>query len=250
MIPKTIHYCWLSDEPFPELIQRCMATWQIHLPDYEFILWDKNKFDIRSVPFVYEAYRAKKYAFAADYIRIHALYHYGGIYLDTDVEVLKPFDDLLHLPYFLGRESYGTTRGKLHLEVAAFGAEKGNPWLGTFLETYKKRKFLISPGKYNLELLPVTLRDHLSKSKTLKEISDVSQYDPDPSTINIFISEFFSPKTMRVEDYETSDRTYCIHHYNNGWIKKMNKVQNIRYMISKTLSRVPYYHKLRLLIVK
>ena len=105
-MPKIIHYCWLSGEPYPELVQRCMQSWKEKLPDYEFMLWDMNRFDIHSVPWVEQACAAKKWAFAADYIRLYALYNYGGIYLDSDVEVLKSFDDLLELPYFFGREHY------------------------------------------------------------------------------------------------------------------------------------------------
>jgi mannosyltransferase OCH1-like enzyme len=250
MIPKVIHYCWLSDDPYPELIRDCMDSWKRHLPDYEYVLWDKQRFDLSSVPYVYEAFRAKKYAFAADYIRMHALYHHGGIYLDTDVEVLKPFDDLLTLPYFIGRESLLTSRGNLHLEVAAFGAQKGTPWLGTFLDTFNGRKFYISPGKYNMDLLPVTLRDHLAESKIIKEISDIKEFEYDTNIINIFTSEYFSPKTMRLEDYETTQRTYCIHHYNNSWIKNKNNIQYVRSFMSYILHKIPNYTKIRSKIIR
>ena len=104
MIPKIIHYCWLRNEPFPDDVQAYMATWKKHLPDYEFKLWNFSCFDIESSRWVKEAYMYRRYAIAADYIRIYALYNYGEIYLDTDVEVLKSYNDLLELPYFIGRE--------------------------------------------------------------------------------------------------------------------------------------------------
>ena len=116
-IPKIIHYCWLSENPVPEDMLRYMATWKEHLSDYEFIKWDFNRFDINSSVWVKEAFENKKYAFAADYIRFYALYHMGGIYLDSDVEVLKSFDDLLDLPYFVGAEKAQTP------EAAVIGAE-------------------------------------------------------------------------------------------------------------------------------
>ena len=100
MIPKIIHSCWLSGDPFPEDIQRCIDSWKAILPEYKIILWDKNRFDINSVPYVKEAFEAKKYAFCADYIRIYALYKYGGIYLDSDVMVYKSFDPFLNLHAF------------------------------------------------------------------------------------------------------------------------------------------------------
>ena len=87
MIPKQIHLCWLSGDPYPAKIEKCLASWKKHLPDYEVVLWDTERFDLESVPWVKQAFEAKKYAFAADYIRFYALYNYGGIYLDSDVEV-------------------------------------------------------------------------------------------------------------------------------------------------------------------
>lgn len=97
MIPKVIHYCWISGDPFPEKIQKCVDSWKRVLPDYEVVLWDYAKIHALNVRWCEEAIACKKYAFAADYIRFYALYNYGGIYLDSDVEVLKPFDDLLEL---------------------------------------------------------------------------------------------------------------------------------------------------------
>src|SRR5690606_40794226 len=101
MIPKKIHFCWLSGDEYPDLIKKCVNTWKEKLPDYEFILWDTNRFDLDSNIWVKQAFETKKYAFAADYIRLYAVYNYGGIYLDTDVEVIKSFEDLLDLPYFI-----------------------------------------------------------------------------------------------------------------------------------------------------
>ena len=105
MIPKKIHYCWLSNDVMPEKLQRCIESWKINLPDYEIIKWDLTKFPLEKNIWVRQAYERKKYAFAADYIRIYALVTEGGIYLDSDVEVLKPFDDLLHLPFFICKEN-------------------------------------------------------------------------------------------------------------------------------------------------
>lgn len=118
MIPKIIHYCWMSGDSYPSNIQKCINSWHKYLPDYEIWLWDSNRFDIESSMWVKEAYEMKKYAFCADYIRLYALYNYGGIYLDSDVEVLKSYNELLDLPYFMGLESKGI------IEAATIGAEK------------------------------------------------------------------------------------------------------------------------------
>ena len=96
-IPKILHYCWLSGEPFPDDIRRCIDSWHIHLPDYEFRLWDGNRFNCDSVPYVKQAMQRRKYAFASDYIRLFALFHEGGIYLDSDIEVFRSFDQLLSM---------------------------------------------------------------------------------------------------------------------------------------------------------
>lgn len=101
MIPKKIHYCWLSNDPYPEKIEKCINSWKEKLPDYEIIKWDLNRFPLEKSLWVKQAYEARKYAFAADYIRLYALATEGGIYLDSDVEVLKSFDDLLDFPYFV-----------------------------------------------------------------------------------------------------------------------------------------------------
>jgi mannosyltransferase OCH1-like enzyme len=103
-IPKKIHYCWLSGEQMPEEMVVCMKTWQKVMPEYEMVLWDTNKFNINSVSFVAEAFRVKKWAFAADYIRLYAVYTEGGIYLDTDVFVRKSFDDFLDYDFFTSLE--------------------------------------------------------------------------------------------------------------------------------------------------
>ena len=99
MIPKIIHYCWLSDDKYPDNIQKCIDSWKIHLPDYQFKLWDLKAINLDENIWVKQAFESKKYAFAADYIRLFAVYNHGGIYFDTDIEVLKPFDDLLPVSY-------------------------------------------------------------------------------------------------------------------------------------------------------
>ena len=100
LIPKVIHFCWLSNDPYPLKIRRCMDTWKKVMPDYEVKLWNTDNFDIDSVPYVRQAFEARKWAFAADYIRMYALYTEGGIYLDSDVKILKRFDDFLHYSFF------------------------------------------------------------------------------------------------------------------------------------------------------
>lgn len=137
MISQIIHYCWFSGDPYPDLVKRCIRSWKRMLPDYKYRLWNKDSFDFNSVPFVKEAIAAKKYAFAADYIRLYALYTEGGVYLDSDVEVLKSFDSFLNNTFFTGTEPYILDNTICYdLECAIMGAEKGHPFLKEALDLY------------------------------------------------------------------------------------------------------------------
>lgn len=130
MIPKIIHYVWVGNNPKPKDIKKCMKTWKKHLKDYKIIEWNESNFDISSHPFVKKAYEAKKWAYVSDYIRMYAIYNYGGIYLDTDVLVLENFDKFLNNKVFIGfeRENYPFT--------AVFGAEKKNKFIKKLLDYY------------------------------------------------------------------------------------------------------------------
>ena len=105
MIPKIIHYCWFGRNPLPELAQKCIASWKKYLPDYEIKEWNEDNFDVNIIPYTAEAYAAKKYAFVSDYARFWILYKYGGIYFDTDVEVIRPIDDIIAKGNFMGCET-------------------------------------------------------------------------------------------------------------------------------------------------
>ena len=153
MIPKKIHFCWLSGEEYPPLIKHCLDTWKRVLPDYEIILWDTNRFDINSVQWVKEAFEAKKYAFAADYIRVYALYTEGGIYLDSDVEMLKSFNPLLKYSSFIGFEA---STGSI--EAAIMGAEAGSEWCKNAMDFYNDKHFDIDFIRKNKLLAPEVIK--------------------------------------------------------------------------------------------
>lgn len=137
MIPKIIHYCWFSGDPYPDLVKRCIRSWKRILPDYQLRLWDCNSFDFNSIPFVHDAMADKRYAFAADYVRLYALYTEGGIYLDSDVEILKSFDNFLDNSFFTGTEPYIINDKVFYdLECAIMGSEKGHPFLKEALDYY------------------------------------------------------------------------------------------------------------------
>jgi mannosyltransferase OCH1-like enzyme len=214
MIPKLIHMCWLSADPYPEKIEFCIASWKKYLPDYEIMLWDTNRFDVNSLPWTKQAFEAKKYAFAADYIRLYAVYNYGGIYLDSDVEVIKPFDDLLDLPYFIGTEA--ASEG---VEMAAFGAEKGTHWLRDAMEYYEGRDFILENGEKSMTPMPLIVGDLIRKKNGWTIIGSPSEFDPDPSKVCVFPQDWFNAHPWITDRlvYKVTENTYCIHHFANSW---------------------------------
>ncbi len=165
MIPKKIHFCWFSNDPFPETVQRCMSSWNQYLPDYEIIKWDMNRIkDIDSI-WLKECLSARKWAFAADFVRLWAVYNEGGIYLDSDVLVTDSFDSFLNDKMFIGREGvyYPTfdKEVKVFLTSHCFGAEIGHPFLKLCLEYYQDRHFIGSTSenipnelRYDMLMMP------------------------------------------------------------------------------------------------
>jgi len=221
MIPKIIHLCWLSGDPYPPKIAKCLETWKKHLSDYEVILWDTNRFDLNSSIWVRQAFEKKKYAFAADYIRFYALYHMGGIYLDSDVEVLKSFDDLLDLPYFMGAEKAQTP------EAAIIGAEKGCDWIKQCLDYYDNRSFVKEDGSLDIRKLPEIMDEQIKLIKPLRILSlrdslNIRKLDMQEEVLE-FDDAFFSPKVFDSREVEITPYTYAIHHYQNSWFSPKAK---------------------------
>lgn len=221
MIPKKIHYCWLSGDPLPLDIKKYINDWKKILPDYEIILWDSNKFEIDSVRWVKEAYETKKYAFAADYIRFYALYNYGGIYLDSDVEVLKKFDDLLNLNTFMGFEYTGIP------EAAVIGAEKGSDWVKDCLDWYKDKSFYGSDGKMRQVVVPFLIQK-VVEEKYNTILSDKGKIIDFTDNIKIFPYKYFSPKNFYSGKIRRYPETYTIHHSMASWVKEGLKTKFLR----------------------
>ncbi|TGV03952.1 glycosyltransferase family 32 protein [Flavivirga rizhaonensis] len=218
MIPKKIHYCWLSQDPFPELIANCFESWKKILPDYEFILWDTKRFPLESNQWVMKAFETKKYAFAADYIRLYAVHKYGGIYLDTDIEVLKSFDSLLHLPYFIGSEGDGI------IEAGVFGAEKGTKWLEDCLAHYNNRNFIKDDGSFDTLTLPRIMMKKILEKHTIIEIDNPMinkiSFESTKNELFMFPKDFFCAKNHGTGIIEKTERTFSIHHFAMSWLPK------------------------------
>lgn len=218
MIPKIIHYCWLSGDPFPSDIEKCLDTWKKVMPDYEIWLWDTKRFDITSTKWTQQAFQSRKYAFAADYIRLYALYNYGGIYLDSDVYVYKSFNPLLHLPYFIGCDQIRA------FEAAVIGCNKGCQWIKDILDSYEGRQFIKGDGSMDMLTLPCRFHHVLTeKGYVFRQVIDPKSFDF--SSVNlakkemfVFCKEYFNGRD-EVGVHPTV-RSYCSHNYTGSWMKK------------------------------
>lgn len=215
MIPKIIHFCWLSGDPYPAKIKKCIDSWKKYLPDYQIWLWDAHRFDVNSSIWVKEAFENKKYAFAADYIRFYALYYYGGIYLDSDVEVIKSYDDLLQLPYFLGYEYSGC------IEAATMGAEKGNVIFKKMLDYYENRHFIKENGEQDIIIVPKIFMDIIYQSNiSCITIRNISEFQRNNNKLYVFTNDYFSPIVTKGYRYtlKCTSNTYSIHHFVSAWV--------------------------------
>ncbi len=224
-IPKIVHYCWLSNDPVPIDLQRYMATWKIFLPDYTFIKWDFTRFDINQSIWVKEAFEEKKYAFAADYIRLYALYTMGGIYLDMDVEVVKPYDDLLECKYFICYENSFLKQP----EVAAFGTEPGLLWVKYMLDYYENRHFKKKDHTFVTTPLPQVFKEVLIQKGfqfvPIKRASEMMYSCMKDKEIMILPFDYFSPKSYMTNKIEDTINTYSIHQFSGSWLPWEQKLE-------------------------
>lgn len=148
MIPKIIHLCWLSGEPYPGMIKTCLRSWKRVLPDYEIMLWTRNNFDTEAVTYVREAVSVRKWAPAADYIRLWALYNYGGIYMDSDVFVRKSFDDLLDNDFFSSIERLSADPANVGIQAAVLGSVPKHPFIAACMKYYEENPYFLPDGSY------------------------------------------------------------------------------------------------------
>ncbi len=212
MIPKIIHYCWLSEDAYPSKIQGCIDSWKEKLPNYKIMLWDIERTKICASQWVDEAYAQKRYAFAADYIRFYALYYYGGIYLDSDVEVVRDFDDLLHLPYFVGLDSLG------YFEAAVIGSEPNNPWIKRCLDYYIGRHFLLQNGSLDTIPLPEIMYKQLNLDYKITSIATPNFTYQIDNFLYVYPYTYFSPKRHDTGLIHIENCTYTVHHYSMSWM--------------------------------
>lgn len=221
MIPKIIHYCWFGLGPLPELAQKCIASWKKYLPDYEIKEWNEDNFDVNIIPYTAEAYQAKKYAFVSDYARFWILYKYGGIYFDTDVEVIRPIDDIVERGNFMGFE----TGPKLQLKEDASEASV-NPGLGMgvapglglikkMLDFYEGKHFKFIPDGIG-QLTIVHIATEVLNQAGLKQQPGIQLVND----VWIYPTEYFCPINLKTGRIHIEANTRTIHHYAGTWQDK------------------------------
>lgn len=208
MIPKTIHYCWFGKGEMPDSAKNCIASWHEHMPDYTYKLWNEDSFDLNSISYTKEAYAVGKFAFVSDYVRLWALNSEGGIYLDTDVEVFKSFDDLLGYNAFIGFE------GSKHLPVGTcVMASKANGlWVNEMLGYYHDRHFVKEAGSYDLLTNVQFITAKMCEQGFIANGKEQNYKD-----LHVFPVDYFSPRHTTGE-YKRTERTYCDHHGMGSWV--------------------------------
>ena len=224
MIPKIIHFVWLGKGEKNTLAKKCIQSWQKNLPDYKIIEWNEDNFDVNSNLFVKEACEAKKYAFASDYIRLYVLYTYGGIYMDTDVEVLKDLSKFLKLKAFSGFESY------TDIPTGIMASEKGLPIFKEFLSYYDNKHFILSNGKYN-DISNVQIMTDICKKYGLKQ-NNTKQTIQD---FTLFPKDYFCPKDAKTLKMMITKNTYTIHHFNGSWNTSFQRKRHFVYAYIRRL---------------
>ena len=215
MIPRKIHYCWFGRNPLPESAKKCIASWRKFFPDYEIIEWNEDNFDVNSIPYTAQAYEAKKYAFVSDYARFKILYEHGGVYFDTDVEVIRPMDDIIARGPFMGFEidpckniKYGAVNPGLGI-----GAEKQMDIYESVLEYYSHLHFLEADGTLNQTTVVSYTTENLIKyglqsNAVIQTVAGVTVYP----------SEYFNPLDDLTGKLKLTDNTRSIHWFSKTWL--------------------------------
>lgn len=236
MIPKIIHYVWLGDpNKKPKLLFDCIESWKKFCPDYQIMEWNENNISFSESIYAREAYEKKKYAFVADYIRIKVLNEYGGIYLDTDVEITKSFDDLLENEFLISFEN------EVHLETAILASTKGHPFTKQIIDFYLKYPFVYK-DKPDTTPAPVLLTHFLRKNYGLKLKNRYQKLnnlqEPDQPTVTALPTEYFCPINYTTKEMKKTENTYAIHYFSATWFSgKMKTREKFLKGIYKTLGK-------------
>lgn len=229
MIPKIIHYCWFGSGKMPKLAKKCIKSWKRYCPDYEIKEWNENNFDVNIIPYVQEAYRVKKYAFVSDYARFWILYHYGGLYFDTDVEMVKPIDGIISRGSFMGCEN--EVRDAHNAQYNDKEILYVNPGLGLgccsnltlfreILDYYQNIHFINEDGTLNQHTV-VEYTTNILNRYGLKKTNGIQEC----AGITIYPKDFFCPLSWDDEPSKFTENTVTIHHFAGSWLPLKNRLR-------------------------
>lgn len=209
MIPKIIHYCWFGKGKLPVLAEKCIKSWRKHLPDYEIMIWNEDTFDVNLYRYTKEAYDERKFAFVTDVCRLYALNNFGGVYMDTDVEILKPLsEELLNNTAFSGFED------NLNVPTGLMASIKGGEWVKDLLKYYDNRSFYKEDGTFDTTTNVETITKFMTREKGMLMNNTFQLID---GYCTMYPSEYFCPKSWKTQDIKITDNTYCIHHFAGSW---------------------------------
>lgn len=223
MIPKTIHYCWFGGKPIPKKYLHYIESWKKFLPDYEIIRWDESNYDVNCIPFSEEAYSKGKFAYVSDYARLRILYEHGGIYFDTDVEVIAPIDDILKSSGFMALEKDSSKNANQLLYVnpgLGFAVEAKNPIIREAMDFYETHHYVYPDGHTEQITIPVILTEILKKHG-LKHSDAITTI----GGITIYPWDYFCPAEFMSNKLEITVNTRTIHHYSATWMSWSDKLK-------------------------
>ncbi|MCM1078831.1 MAG: glycosyl transferase [Bacteroidales bacterium] len=223
MIPKIIHYCWFGRNPLPEEAKKCIASWRKYLPDYEIKEWNEDNFDVNIIPYTAEAYAMKKYAFVSDYARFWILYKYGGLYFDTDVEVIRPLDDIVARGNFMGYETDPVKKlaGSINPGLG-MGMASGNKLIEKMLAGYENRHFVYEQVMKN-QITVVHIATQVLTESGLRSIQGMQEVDG----VWVYPSEYFCPIKVTTGRMHITENTRTIHHYAGTWAEASFSVKQL-----------------------
>lgn len=224
MIPKKIHYCWFGRGKLPPLVKKCIASWKKYCPDYEIIEWNEDNFDIKANAYVKEAYENRKYAFVTDYVRLYVMYTYGGIYMDTDVEVLRPLDEFLSNRAFSGFES------EMQIPTGIMASEKGLLLFKKLLDYYENRHFADTDGNMDL-----TTNVHIITSMLSERGFEPNGKFQVVEGLALYPKDVFCPLDDATGIIHSSTNTATIHWFRKSWIPAK---QRLRSKITRVFHRI------------
>lgn len=234
MIPKTIHYCWFGGKPKPKSVKKCIKSWKKFCPDYKIIEWNESNYDITKNMYMQEAYIEKKWGFVPDYARLDIIYHHGGIYLDTDVQMIKSFDDLLSNESFFGFED-DLNNFSIALGLG-FGSCKGNLLIKRLLDSYATLSFYNNDGSLNLIPAPIINLPIFEEYGFIPN----NKYQNICGNV-VFPTDYFDPKSFVSGMVSITPNTYSIHQYDASWFDV--ETQNKKLDRWKKVERINRIHK-------